>query len=104
MQRLLRIAFIAFIVVQFSVPAIALAGPRPSRFAWHMFTTTTPAPEAWIEDATGDLTKVDVRAMLLHPRADASIAQGLVARLCADEAAVAVVTEHLGQRSRYSCP
>ena len=104
MQRLLRVAFVAFIVVQLTVPVVALAGPRPSRFAWHMFTTTTPAPEAWIEDAAGDLTKVDVRAMLLHPRADASIARGLVERLCADGAAVAVVTEHLGQRSRYPCP
>ena len=102
-MRFLQAGVALFLAIQIAVPIAALAGPRPTRFSWQMFTTFTPAPAAWIEDADGAVEAVDLAALLVHPRPESDLAGAIVSALCAEEGRVAVIIEQHGRRSRTPC-
>jgi hypothetical protein len=90
------------IVIQLAIPAVALTGPRPSRFGWQMFTAMAPAPAVWTEAADGSLTSVDLDTLLVHRRPETDLTPALVSALCQDDV-VAVVVEGIERRSRNPC-
>ncbi|MGH2602810.1 MAG: hypothetical protein ACRDJ9_25920, partial [Dehalococcoidia bacterium] len=69
----------------------------------HMYTTLTPVPDAWIEDATGELDRVAVDQLLLRRRSEADLSDALVRELCRRPGAAAVITERGDQRIRTVC-
>lgn len=96
MRPILRWLVIAFVIVQVAVPVAALAGPRPGRFGWQMFTTYAPVPRVWIETSDGSLSDVDLEALLVHPRPETDLTPALAAVLCQDDGVQAVLIERLG--------
>ncbi|MGH2428489.1 MAG: hypothetical protein ACRDGV_06320 [Candidatus Limnocylindria bacterium] len=103
-RSIIAAAFVvSFLVVQLTVPILALTGPRPARFGWHMYTTLTPVPDAWIEDATGELDRVAVDQLLLRRRSEADLSDVLVRELCRRPGAAAVITERADERIRTVC-
>jgi energy-converting hydrogenase Eha subunit A len=102
-RRWLRWLVIAAVIVQLALPLAALAGPRPSRFGWQMFTAMAPIPVVWTEFADGDLSAVDLDTLLIHPRSEADLRPALVAALCTDDDVRAVLVETIEGRSRTSC-
>jgi hypothetical protein len=99
----LRWIVLAAIVAQLAIPALALTGPRPTRFGWQMFTTMAPAPSVWTEEADGSLRPVDLDALLVHGRPETDLTPALVATLCEGTGVRAVVVEGLDGRSRNPC-
>ena len=88
--RILGLLAVAFLVVQVAVPAMALFGPRPSRFGWHMYSALPPVPQAWIVRENGSEEIVDVTSLFVVPRAEIDYATALRDRLCAVSGAVEV--------------
>lgn len=104
MQPVLRWLVVAFVIVQVAVPIVALAGPRPGRFGWQMFTTYAPVPRVWIETTNGSLSEVYLEALLVHPRPETDLTPALAAALCDDEGVQAVLIERLaGDPGRVPC-
>jgi hypothetical protein len=89
-SRILGLLAVAFLVVQLAVPAVALFGPRPSRFGWHMYSALPPVPHAWVIHADGSQETVDVTSLFVVPRAEIDYATALRDRLCAFSGAVEV--------------
>lgn len=90
--------------IQIGVPVAGLFAERPDRFGWHMYSTLNPAPEASVEDASGDLSPVDVAALIADPRAEIRWSGPLADVLCQDESVVAVVVSDREGTSRVPCP
>ena len=88
--RILGLLAVAFLVVQVAVPTVALFGPRPSRFGWHMYSALPPVPQAWIVRENGSEEIVDVTSLFVVPRAEIDYATALRDRLCAVSGAVEV--------------
>ena len=104
MRTILRWLVIAFLIVQVAVPLAALAGPRPGRFGWQMFTTYAPIPRVWTETIDGSLSEVDLEALLVNPRPETDLTPALAAALCDDEGVRAVLIERLARDpGRVSC-
>jgi hypothetical protein len=92
-SRRVRIASLVgavFLAIQLVVPAAALFGPRPARFAWHMYSALPPVPEAWIVHADGSTEVVDVTGLFVVPRAEIDYAEALRGRLCDVSGAVEI--------------
>ena len=89
----------AWLVIQIALPLAALAGPRPGRFGWQMYTTITALPVVAEELRSGQQRPIDVEALLARPRAEADYATALVTRLCSDpEVASVMIDDQRGHR------
>jgi hypothetical protein len=82
-RRFLVAAVVAFLAAQVLVPAVALFGPRPARFGWHMYSALPPVPEAWAVTADGTREQVDLGNLFAVQRAEIDYVAVLRAGLCA---------------------
>jgi hypothetical protein len=92
------------LAIQVGVPVLALFDSRPARFGWQMYSTLNPAPQASVEDASGNLLPVDLDALIADPRAEIRWSAPLAGLLCRDGAAVAVVVTDRDGTTRVPCP
>jgi hypothetical protein len=84
-------AFIAtFLVLQVAVPAGALFGPRPARFAWQMYSALPPVPKAWTVAADGTQQPVDLATLFAAQRAEIDFESVLREGLCDATGAAAI--------------
>jgi hypothetical protein len=80
----------AFLAAQLVVPVTALFGPRPARFAWHMYSALPQLPHAWTVSADGIEQPVDLGSLFAVQRAEIDYAAVLRAGLCDATGAPAV--------------
>lgn len=88
--RLIGLMALAFLAFQVAIPSVALLGPRPSRFGWHMYSALPPVPQAWIVHEDGTEEAVEVTSLFVVPRAELDYAAALRDRLCAVSGAVEI--------------
>lgn len=82
-RRSVALAMVAaFLLIQLAVPVVSLFGPRPARFAWHMYSALPPVPEAWALGADGGEAPVDLGALFAVQRAELDYASILRGGLC----------------------
>jgi len=93
-----------FLVSQFAAPTAALFGPRPERFGWQMYSAFPDLPKAWVVDASGVATPVEVKHFFAQLRAEIDFAAALRAGLCDASGAVAVkVSDPRGTTEVIEC-
>ena len=81
---------VLFVAWQLLVPAAMLFSQRPARFGWQMYSALPDLPQAWLLDAAGHETAVDVPSLFAKSRAEIDYAAALRAGLCAVPGTVAV--------------
>lgn len=85
-RKQLTLTLIAvFLAVQLLVPALALFGPRPARFAWQMYSGARTQASFAIVQADGATVDVALSDYLGKPRLDIDFATVLPAHICEDE-------------------
>jgi hypothetical protein len=84
---------IAFLVLQFVVPAVLLFGRRPARFGWQMFAAHTNAPAIAAEHTDGSraLLRVDDYFAFRRGDLDPAAFDRLPAHVCAVDPTVTTV-------------
>jgi hypothetical protein len=83
--------FVVFFVAwQLLVPAAMLFAERPARFGWQMYSAQPDLPRAWLLDAAGHETRVDVSLVFAESRAEIDYAAALRGGLCDVPGTVAV--------------
>lgn len=99
-------AFVAaFLVWQLAVPTAALFAPRPQRFGWQMYSAFPDLPKAWVVNAAGAETPVEVKQFFGQIRGEIDFAAALRAGLCDASGAVAVkVSDPRGTTEVIECP
>lgn len=102
-SRFLLGAIALFVVVQMTLSALALLGPRPGRFGWQMFTGSVSVPAVWVERQSGNLEWVDIDRLIAYGRPEVDFTNALVQSLCAQADTVGVVIDVEGDRSRFGC-
>jgi hypothetical protein len=80
----------AFLAVQLVVPVAALFGPRPARFAWHMYSALPDLPRAWTVQADGTEAPIELSGLFAVQRAEIDYAAVLRTGLCDATGAAAV--------------
>lgn len=95
--------FVSILAVIVIVPLTAAFEPRPARFGWQMYSTLNYIPEAAIEGAAGNVTSVDVLALVADPRSEIHWAEPLSRLLCEREDSAAVVVTDRGGTRRIPC-
>jgi hypothetical protein len=73
---------VAFLALQLAVPAVALFGPRPARFAWQMYSALPDVPKAFAVEADGTEHPVDLQRLFAVQRAEIDYASVLRTGLC----------------------
>jgi hypothetical protein len=73
---------VLFVAWQVLVPAAALFAPRPARVGWQMYSALPDLPRAWLLDAAGNETPVDVSRLFAENRAEIDYTASLRAGLC----------------------
>lgn len=81
---------VLFLAWQLLVPAAMLFMQRPARFGWQMYSALPDLPRAWLLDAAGRDTAVDVSTLFAKDRAEIDYAVALRAGLCDLPGTVAV--------------
>jgi hypothetical protein len=79
-----------FVAWQLLVPAAMLFAQRPARFGWQMYSAVPDLPQAWLLDAAGAETPVEVSPLFAKSRAEIDYAAALRAGLCEVPGTVAV--------------
>jgi hypothetical protein len=104
-RSLLAAAFVvAWVVVQAVIPLVALGEPRPSRFGWQMYTTTTDLPHVSLRMTDGRVVPIDVGASIAQDRAEAGYLDALILALCARDGAAAVIAASADGNREETCP
>lgn len=95
-----------FLTWQLVVPAAALFAQRPARFGWQMYSARPNLPQAWIVDAAGAETAVQVEQFFAQLRTEVDFADALRAGLCDASGAVAVkIIDPRGRKAEVlDCP
>jgi hypothetical protein len=81
---------VLFVAWQLLVPAAMLFAQRPARFGWQMYSALPDLPRAWLLDAAGHETAVEVSTLFAKDRAEIDYAAALRAGLCDLPGTVAV--------------
>lgn len=104
-RQMLAATFVGvFLGWQLAVPTAALFGPRPERFGWQMYSAFPDLPKAWVIDAQGVETPVEVKQFFAQLRAEIDFAAALRAGLCDASGAVAVkVSDPRGTTQVIEC-
>jgi hypothetical protein len=79
---IIGVLIVVFLGLQLAVPAIALFGPRPARFAWQMYSALPDVPRAWTIAADGTESPVDLEALFAVRRAEIDYTAVLRTGLC----------------------
>jgi hypothetical protein len=87
---IISVLIVVFLVLQVAVPAAALFGPRPGRFAWQMYSALPDVPRAWTIAADGTESLVDLEALFAVRRAEIDYTAVLRTGLCGATGASAV--------------
>ena len=96
---------IVFLAVQLTVPAVALFGPRPARFAWQMYSGTRTQASFHIVRDDGATDEVVFSDYLGHPRIEMNLIETLPAHICEVESnAVAVRIDPPGSNEPSEVP
>jgi type IV secretory pathway protease TraF len=104
-RSLLAAAFVvAWVVVQAVIPLVVLGQPRPSRFGWQMYTTTTDLPHVSLRMTDGRVVPIDVGASIARDRAEAGYLDALILALCGRGGAAAVIVESDDGDRVQKCP
>lgn len=90
-RTLITAAFLVlFVAWQLLIPAAMLLTQRPARFGWQMYSALPDLPQAWLLDAAGHETAVEVSPLFAKSRAEIDYAAALRAGLCDLPGTVAV--------------
>ena len=89
-SRLVAAAIALFVAWQLLMPAALLFANRPAPFGWQMYSALPDLPRAWVLDAEGRESPVDLRTLFAETRAEIDYAAALRAGLCNLPAVVAV--------------
>ena len=102
----ISVLIVAFLALQLLVPVMALFGPRPGHFAWHMYSALPQVPRAWTVAADGSEHPVDLGTLFAVQRAEIDYADVLRAGLCDATGAAAVrIQSHSADESEpIACP
>lgn len=100
----LRLLIVAFLALQLVLPVLALAGPRPTRFGWQMFTAYAPPPTVSVESDDGSVEAVELGELLAHPRPEADLDTAIVTALCDRGDVVSVILADGTAARRVPCP
>jgi hypothetical protein len=95
--------FLSIAAVQVAIPVRATFEPRPARFGWQMYSTVSPVPEVWTEDAAGTRVGVDIAPLMGDPRAEILWAEPLADALCRQPDVSAVVVLERDVERRFPC-
>jgi hypothetical protein len=97
---------VLFIAWQLLLPAAMLFAHRPARFGWQMYSALPDLPEAWLVDAAGHETQVELGPLFAENRAEIDYAAALRAGLCELPGAAAVKVREPAQPSPelIECP
>ena len=79
---IISVLIVAFVGLQLAVPAAALFGPRPGRFAWQMYSALPDVPQAWTIAPDGTESLVDLEALFAVRRAEIDYTAVLLTGLC----------------------
>ncbi len=90
-RRLVMLAIALFVGVQIIVPLVALAGPRPARFSWQMYSGIRTHQTFTLQFEDGTTRPVIAGDYLVHPRADTDHTTWLPDHACRAEADLAAV-------------
>jgi hypothetical protein len=88
--RITAVLVALFVAWQLIVPAAMLFTQRPARFGWQMYSALPNLPRAWLLDAAGQETAVEVSPLFAKSRAEIDYAAALRAGLCDLPGTVAV--------------
>jgi hypothetical protein len=102
-SRLAAAFVVAWVVVQAVIPMVVLGQPRPSRFGWQMYTTTTDLPHVSVRMTDGRVVPIDVGASIARDRAEAGYLDALILALCARDGAAAVIVASADGNSEETC-
>lgn len=102
-SRLARSAIAIFLAVQIALPLIALAGPRPGRLGWQMFSASLPMPRVWVEHVDGSLEEIDLGPRLAYGRPEIDLESAARRTFCFDRSAVAVIVQRGSDQERLPC-
>lgn len=61
------------LALQVMVASVGFAGPRPGRYGWQMYSGVPSVPRVWAV-SNGHEQQVDLRDLLVHPRAEIDLA------------------------------
>ena len=88
--RITAVLVALFVAWQLLVPAAMLFAQRPARLGWQMYSALPDLPQAWLLDAAGHETAVEVPSLFAKSRAEIDYAATLRAGLCDLPGTVAV--------------
>ncbi|HVL11170.1 MAG TPA: hypothetical protein VM529_01305 [Gemmata sp.] len=69
-RRAAAVVFLLALGVMVGVPLARLAGPKPARFGWHMYSAGRPMPDVWVVYPDRTVHPVATEAVLGHHRSD----------------------------------
>ncbi len=95
--------FVALAFLLVAIPIQATQHARPARFGWQMYSTVSPVPEVWTEDAAGTRSRVDVARYMGDGRAEIVWGHPLANALCMDADVLAVIVSERGKEERIPC-
>lgn len=102
-RRWLTIIVVA-LALQVVIASVSLAGPRPGRYSWQMYSAVPAVPEVW-STADGEERPFDIRDALIHARAELDYLEVVRTKGCELTGADAVRYEGSGGVSEtVSCP
>jgi hypothetical protein len=94
-QQIALGVFVVFVTIQIAVPLVQLAGDRPERFGWQMFSGSGDLHDFEIITADGSVRAVETRDYVGYLRLEMEYADKLADHLCdLDAATVAVRILH----------
>ena len=76
-----RVFFVTFLAVQILVPLVQAFGPKPTRFAWQMFSGTSVPLRIQIRTVT-EVRDIDVSGMVGNWRGDLNLEKYLPPFMC----------------------
>jgi hypothetical protein len=88
--RITAALVVLFVAWQLLVPAAMLFTQRPARFGWQMYSALPDLPRAWLLDAAGRETPVELSPQFAEARAEIDYGAALRAGLCNLPGTVAV--------------
>lgn len=105
-QQVVLTIFLAFLAVQVAIPLVQLAGDRPERFGWQMFSGSRTQPEFEIVKTDGSIQAVNAKDYLGYLRLEMEYADELAIHLCdidVDTEAVRILRDGAGEVEERAC-
>jgi hypothetical protein len=99
-----RLALTLLLLTQFALPAALLLAPRPARWGWQMYSTTSPAVALTLLGADGAATPLDTGDYLGWNRGEIDAATALPPFVCAQHPGARAVLVRRGDETwEHAC-